>query len=256
MFGSKNKLVIGNWKMHGCLARNAALLNALVQGAPQWSEALRVAVCAPFPYLAQTQTLLKNSRVAWGVQDVSAHTGGAYTGEVAAAMAAEFGATFALVGHSERRAYHQENDQAVAAKALRALEAGLTPVVCVGETRAEREAGRAEQRVSQQLQRVLETLSTQQAARLAVAYEPVWAIGSGQSAQAHEVRAMHAVLHRTLMEFNHRLAGVPVLYGGSVKPDNARELFCEPNVDGGLVGGASLNAGSFLDICAAADGFK
>ncbi len=247
------KLVIGNWKMHGCLARNAVLLNTLAHGTQQWSEALRIAVCVPFPYLAQTQELLHNSRIAWGVQDVSAHTEGAYTGEVSAAMAAEFGATFALVGHSERRAYHQENDPAVAAKTHRALEVGLTPVVCVGETRAERDAGRAEQTVSQQLQVVLDTLSVEQAMRLVIAYEPVWAIGTGRNAQAHEVRAMHAVLHRLLTAADDRLAHVPVLYGGSVKPDNARELFAEPGVEGGLIGGASLKAEDFLDICAAAD---
>src|SRR5260364_434957 len=215
-------------------------------------KALQIAVCVPFPYLAQTQTLLNSSCIAWGVQDVSAHAQGAYTGEVSAAMAAEFGATFALIGHSERRAHHQESDQVVAEKALRALDAGLTPVVCVGETRAERDAGRAERTVKRQLQRVLDVLTAKQAAQLVIAYEPVWAIGAGKSAQADEVRAIHSVLHRTLAALDTQLAHVPVLYGGSVKPDNARALFREPGIDGGLIGGASLKADDFLQICAAA----
>ncbi|CAG9173521.1 triose-phosphate isomerase [Cupriavidus respiraculi] len=241
----RQKLVIGNWKMHGSLATNEALLNGIKAA----SASARLAVCAPFPYLGQCQALLTGTQVAWGAQDVSAEARGAFTGEVAASMLAEFGASYALVGHSERRSYHGESDATVAAKALRALEFGIVPVVCVGETLAEREAGQTEAVVGRQLQAVLDALSVEQLGRIVLAYEPVWAIGTGKTASSAQAQAVHAFLRSRVAA---RDAGVAermaMLYGGSVKPDNAAELFSMPDIDGGLIGGASLKSEDFLAI--------
>jgi triosephosphate isomerase len=238
--------------MHGRLAENAALLQAVAKGAGELPADVRVGVCVPTPYLAQAQSLLEGSRVMWGVQDVSAFTQGAYTGEVSAQMVTDFAATFAIVGHSERRAYHRESAELVAVKTQRALEAGLTPIVCVGETLEEREAGATEQVVGAQLDEVLAKLSVQEAARIVVAYEPVWAIGTGKSATAGQAQAVHAFLRGRLAAKGAEIAGVPLLYGGSVKPDNAEELFRQQDIDGGLIGGASLKDQDFLAICKAA----
>jgi triosephosphate isomerase len=186
---------------------------------------------------------------------VSAHEQGAFTGEVEAAMVAEFGAAYAIVGHSERRAYHLESQELVAAKARRALAAGLTPIVCVGETLAQREAGRTNDIVGDQLAVVLALLSAEDAARLVVAYEPVWAIGTGRSATSAQAQEVHAFLRARLAAKGEQVARVPLLYGGSVKPDNAAELFRQPDIDGGLIGGASLRDEDFLAICAAAAAF-
>ena len=246
------KWVIGNWKMHGRLAENAPLLQAVAQGTEAIADAVRIGVCVPTPYLAQAQALLAGRPLAWGVQDISMYAHGAYTGEVAAEMACEFGATLAIVGHSERRAYHAESSDRVAAKARRALEAGLTPIVCIGETLEEREAGRTEAVVGGQLDAVLSLLSVEEAARIVIAYEPVWAIGTGRSATAGQAQEVHAFLRARLVQKNAALARVPVLYGGSVKPDNAQALFGQPDIDGGLIGGASLKSEDFLAICAAA----
>jgi triosephosphate isomerase (TIM) len=252
MSKQRAKLVVGNWKMHGRLAENATLLQTVAQGAGELPADVRVGVCVPSPYLAQTQSLLEGSKVVWGVQDVSAFTHGAYTGEVAAQMAVDFGATLAIVGHSERRAYHRESAEMVAVKTQRALEAGLTPIVCVGETLEEREAGSTEQVVGAQLDEVLAKLSVEDAARIVVAYEPVWAIGTGKSATSDQAQAVHAFLRSRLAAKGAAVADVPVLYGGSVKPENAEELFREPDIDGGLIGGASLKDQDFLAICKAA----
>ena len=238
--------------MHGRLAFNAALLDGVVRGAEALPQDLRVAVCVPHPYLAQVRTLLAGSRVAYGAQDVSAHEQGAYTGEVAAGMLAEFDVTYAIVGHSERRAYHRESSETVAAKAKQALAAGITPIVCVGETLDERESGATERVVSAQLDAVLEALSVEEAARLVVAYEPVWAIGTGKSATSEQAQQVHAFLRARLAGKGGDVANVSLLYGGSVKPENAAELFRQPDIDGGLIGGAALKAGDFLAICAAA----
>ncbi|MEM5429113.1 triose-phosphate isomerase [Cupriavidus oxalaticus] len=241
----RQKLVIGNWKMHGSLAANAALLEGIKAGVARAS----LAVCAPFPYLAQCQAVLNGSQVAWGAQDVSAEARGAFTGEVAASMLGEFGCAYALVGHSERRTYHGETDQVVAAKALRALEFGIVPVVCVGETLAEREAEQTEAVVGRQLQAVLDALSVEQLSRVVLAYEPVWAIGTGKTATSAQAQAVHAFLRGKVAA---RDAGVAermaILYGGSVKPDNAAELFSMADIDGGLIGGASLKSEDFLAI--------
>ncbi|SDV50013.1 triose-phosphate isomerase [Chitinasiproducens palmae] len=246
---SRAKWVVGNWKMHGSLADNAGLLESIA-AAP--ASGARIGVCVPFPYLVQARDVLLSSSVAWGVQDLSMYPKGAYTGEVSAQMAVEFGATLAIVGHSERRTYHREADDVVAQKTLRALEAAITPIVCVGETLEEREAGSTEQVVGRQLDAVLAVLDAQQAERILVAYEPVWAIGTGKSASAAEAQAVHAFLRERLRAKSAALDAVTILYGGSVKPGNATELFGMPDIDGGLIGGASLVADDFLAICRAA----
>ncbi|WP_423196517.1 Triosephosphate isomerase [Cupriavidus sp. H19C3] len=244
----RQKLVIGNWKMHGSLAANATLL-AGIKATPARA---RLAVCVPFPYLAQCQAELTGSSIGWGAQDVSAETRGAFTGEVAAPMLGDFGCTYVLVGHSERRTYHGETDTTVATKALRALESGIVPVVCVGETLAQREAGETEAVVGRQLTAVLDALSIEQLGRIVLAYEPVWAIGTGKTATSAQAQAVHAFLRQQVAARGSELAEVaarlPILYGGSVKPDNAAELFSMSDIDGGLIGGASLKAEDFLAI--------
>ena len=237
-------LVVGNWKMNGGLASNAALLAGLVAG---WTAApgRALAVCVPYPYLVQAQSALSSSTIAWGAQDVSEHAAGAWTGEVSAAMLAEFGCRYALVGHSERRQFFGDSDAAVAAKAKAALAGGLTPIACVGETLAERDAGSTDAVVLRQLDAVLAAVGAD-AAKLVVAYEPVWAIGTGRTATPAQAQAVHAQLRARLVKAG---AGeVPLLYGGSVKADNAATLFAGADIDGGLIGGASLKADEFLAI--------
>jgi triosephosphate isomerase (TIM) len=246
------KLVVGNWKMHGRIKENAALLSDVAAGAAALQDGVRVGVCVPCPYLAQAEALLGGSVVRWGVQDVSAHTHGAFTGEVAAEMAVDFGASYAIVGHSERRAYHGESPELVAEKVRRALDAGLTPIVCVGESLDQREAGETEQVIASQLDAVLAVLTPAQAAKMVVAYEPVWAIGTGKSATAEQAQDVHAFLRAKLAAKGAEVADVPLLYGGSVKPENAQELFEQADIDGGLIGGASLKSKDFLAICQAA----
>ena len=243
--GLRNRWVIGNWKMNGSLAGNAALLGA-VAAAP--SGVGKLGVCVPFPYLGQAQSALAGGAVVWGGQDVSEHASGAYTGQVSAAMLVEFGASLVLVGHSERRQYNAETSDLVARKASAALNAGVTPVICVGETLAERDAGRAEAVVGQQLQACTDVLQRSQGAAI-VAYEPVWAIGTGKTATPRDAAAMHRRL-RAWMEQHFGPAGADrsILYGGSVKPNNAAALMAAGDVDGFLVGGASLEAESFLQI--------
>lgn len=241
--------MVGNWKMHGRIHDNANLLTEVAAGASALQKGVCVCVCVPCPYLAQSQALLSGSVVRWGIQDVSAHSGGAYTGEVAAEMAADFGVTYAIVGHSERRAYHRESPELVAAKAQRAIEAGLTPIVCVGETLEERESGTTEQVIGTQLDAVLLVLTQEQAASIVVAYEPVWAIGTGKTARPEQAQDVHAFLRSKLLEKGASVASVPLLYGGSVKLDNAQELFAQRDIDGGLIGGASLKSKDFLAIC-------
>jgi triosephosphate isomerase len=239
------RLVIGNWKMNGSLASNAALLIALRQ-ASGGVQAAHLAVCVPFPYLAQVSQALESTVVSWGAQDLSAHPKGAYTGDVSAAMLKDFACRWALVGHSERRALHGESDQLVADKALAALLAGLTPVVCVGESLAERDAGEVNAVIARQLQPIL-ALGTDAVQRMVIAYEPVWAIGTGRSATPEQAQAVHASIRAMLPN---KAQNVPLLYGGSVKPDNAASLFAMADIDGALVGGASLIAQDFLGIAA------
>ncbi len=244
----RRQLVVGNWKMHGSHAVNEALLEALKSAGPLPCE---VAVCAPFPYLAQTAERLARSPVSWGAQDCSVHEQGAYTGEVSAAMLADFGCRYVIVGHSERRALHGESDQLVADKAQAALKRGVTPIVCVGETLAEREAGQTEAVVKRQLSAVIHTLA-HCASEMVVAYEPVWAIGTGLTASPEQAQAVHALLRAQLQAATKQAAQMKLLYGGSVKPDNAASLFVQPDIDGGLIGGASLKEADFSAICRAA----
>jgi triosephosphate isomerase (TIM) len=242
--------VVGNWKMHGTLGRNAELLAGCARrlGGADRPAGVEVAVCVPFPYLAQAQAALAGTAVAWGAQDVSAHAQGAFTGEVSAPMLAEFGARFVIVGHSERRAHHSETSTLVSAKAAAALAAGLTPIICVGETLEERESEMTETVVGGQLSVCVETLGLDLLARCVVAYEPVWAIGTGRNATPEQAQAVHAFLRKRLGKVGEQ---VSLLYGGSVKPSNAAELFTMPDVDGGLVGGASLTIEDFEPVCRA-----
>jgi len=242
------KLVVGNWKMHGNRPANAELLAALIGARPFGAD---VAVCVPFVYINETAATLAGSDIRWGAQDVSEHEQGAYTGEVSAAMLAECGCRYVIVGHSERRAYHAEGDALVARKAQAALARGVTPVVCVGETLAEREAGETEEVVKRQLSVVIHQLA-HCAAEMVVAYEPVWAIGTGRTASPEQAQAVHAVLRAQLQAATGHGERMKILYGGSVKPDNAATLFAQPDIDGGLIGGASLKAADFIAICRAA----
>ncbi|MCL4763885.1 MAG: triose-phosphate isomerase [Burkholderiales bacterium] len=243
----RGRLVVGNWKMNGDTASNARLLDAIARG---WQAAADrgLAVCVPFPYLAQARERLAGSAVAWGAQDVSEYPSGAHTGEVSAAMVAEFGSRYAIVGHSERRQAHGESDALVAAKAAAALAADLVPVVCVGETLAEREAGATSAVVTRQIDAVIAALGPALAGAV-VAYEPVWAIGTGRTATPEQAQEVHALLRRRLAAAG--AGSIALLYGGSVKAANAASLFGMPDVDGGLVGGASLDADEFLAIGAA-----
>ena len=244
----RRKLVIGNWKMNGSRAANTELLAALKANGPWVAE---VAVCAPFPYLADVALSLQGDGIAWGAQDCSPFESGAYTGEVSAPMLAEFGCRYVLVGHSERRAFHSESDQLVADKAKVALAHRLTPVVCVGETLAEREAGQTETVVKRQLSAVIHTLA-HCISQVVVAYEPVWAIGTGKTASPEQAQAVHALLRAQLHAASEKAGEMKILYGGSVKADNAATLFAQADIDGGLIGGASLKAADFTAICRAA----
>ena len=243
----RKTLVVGNWKMNGSRLANAELLTALLAARPFTSD---IAVCTPAVYLTETAATLAGSDIRWGAQDVSSHEHGAYTGELSAAMLAECGCRYALVGHSERRAMHGETDEIVAAKAQAALAKGVTPVVCVGETLAERDTGQTETVVKRQLSAVIHTLA-HCAAEMVVAYEPVWAIGTGRTASPEQAQAVHAVLRAQLQAATGRATSMRILYGGSVKADNAALLFSQPDIDGGLIGGASLKAADFVAICRA-----
>ncbi|MFA5663660.1 triose-phosphate isomerase [Castellaniella sp.] len=244
----RRPLIMGNWKMHGSLADNAVLLAGIRDGTARLRGQPELAVCVPFVYLAQAQMALADSVISWGAQDVSVHEKGAYTGEISGAMLADFGCRWVLCGHSERRALHGEGSALVAAKAAGALAAGLTPVVCVGETLSDREAGETECVVGDQLDPVL-ALGADALSRLVIAYEPVWAIGTGRSATPEQAQEVHALIRASLAR--HGASATRILYGGSVKPDNAAALFAQDDIDGALIGGASLQADSFLGIAAA-----
>ncbi len=243
----RGKLVVGNWKMNGALKANAQLFSALIAGSRAVPDR-KLAVCVPYPYLVQAQAALSSTPIAWGAQNVSEHAAGAYTGEVSASMLAEFGCAYAIVGHSERRQYFGDADAVVGAKAKAALASGITPIACVGETLAERDAGATERVVIRQLDAVLAAVRGE-AANIVVAYEPVWAIGTGRTATPEQAQQVHARLRDRLREAG--ADGIALLYGGSVKADNAKSLFAMPDIDGGLIGGASLKADEFLAIGAA-----
>lgn len=244
----RRKLVAGNWKMNGSHSANAELLAGIVAARPFGCD---VAVCVPFPYLSETAVALAGSDVRWGAQDCSVHASGAYTGEVSAGMLQEFGCRYVIVGHSERRQYHGETDPLVADKAKAALARGITPIVCVGETLAQREAGETEAVVKRQLSAVIHTLA-HCAGEIVVAYEPVWAIGTGKVATPEQAQAVHALLRAQLKAATPHADAMPLLYGGSMKPDNAVALLAQPDIDGGLIGGAALKAADFVAICRAA----
>ncbi len=244
----RRKLVAGNWKMNGSHSTNAELLAGIAAARP---FACEVAVCVPYPYLSETAVALAGTDVRWGAQDCSAHDAGAYTGEVSAAMLAEFGCRFAIVGHSERRQYHGESDALVADKAKAALARGVTPIVCVGETLAQRDAGETELVVKRQLSAVIHAL-THCAGEMVVAYEPVWAIGTGRNATPEQAQGVHAVLRAQLRAATPRADAMKIIYGGSVKADNAAALLAQADIDGALVGGASLKSADFVAICRAA----
>jgi triosephosphate isomerase (TIM) len=246
------KFVAGNWKMNGNLATNRVLLDELV-GTVGRIPGVKSAVCPPYPYLAQVQQVLSGSGITWGAQDVSQFDSGAYTGAVSGAMLVDFGCRYAIVGHSERRTLFGDTNELVAEKFAAALKAGLTPIVCVGETLREREAGSTEMVVAAQLRAVLERNGVQSFAHAVIAYEPVWAIGTGKTASPGQAQAVHAFIRKSLAAKDAPIAEkVQVLYGGSVKAANAAELFAMPDIDGGLIGGASLDAQEFATICRAA----
>ena len=247
--GMASKLMVGNWKMHGSLAANASLLSEILSG--MGGVNCRAALCVPSPYLAQAQSLLAGSAMALGAQDVSDHESGAYTGEVSATMLRDFAVRYCLVGHSERRQYHGETDTAVANKAQRALAAGISPIVCVGESLAEREAGQTEAVIKRQLAAVIHT-NGHCISEIVVAYEPVWAIGTGLNATPEQAQAVHAVLRAQLQAATAHADRVSILYGGSMNAANASSLLAQPDVDGGLIGGASLKATDFLSMLKAA----
>ena len=245
----KKMLIAGNWKMNGGITANDMLVRAVIAGLA--GADCTVAVCVPAPYLAQLQMLRHGSALELGAQDVSAHETGAFTGEASAAMLKEFGVRFCIVGHSERRQYHCESDALVADKARVALAHGITPIVCVGETLAEREAGKTEEVVKRQLAAVIHT-NGHCISEIAVAYEPVWAIGTGKTATPEQAQQVHAVLRAQLQAASGHAQRIPILYGGSMNAANAASLLAQADIDGGLIGGASLNAHDFLQIIGAA----
>ncbi|MGC1175429.1 triose-phosphate isomerase [Polaromonas sp.] len=254
----KNKLIAGNWKMNGSFGANQRLMDEILTGIEARKPACEIAVCVPFPYLVQVQDYQDRSRddsgepmLHLGAQDVSAHKAGAYTGEVSASMLRELNVAYAIVGHSERRQYHFESDALVAEKAQQALAAGITPIVCVGETLAEHEAGQTESVVKRQLAAVIHT-NGHCISEIVLAYEPVWAIGTGQTATPEQAQAVHAVLRAQLKAATEHADRVKILYGGSMNAANAASLLGQPDIDGGLIGGASLKAPDFLTIIAAA----
>jgi triosephosphate isomerase len=248
----RTKLVVGNWKMHGGLAQNRLLIEQILAGIPAvWP--VGVALCVPYPFLAQAQSSLSGSTIGWGGQNVSEYAQGAYTGEVSAAMLADFSCRYVIAGHSERRALFGETSECVAAKVERALSGGLEPILCVGETLEQREANQTFDVVAEQLAVVIDRVGARAFSRVVVAYEPVWAIGTGVAASSGQVQEVHAAIRAQLSLADPSVAaGLQVLYGGSVKPLNALELFAMPDIDGALVGGASLVAEDFLAICQAA----
>ena len=246
-----SKLVAGNWKMNGRLASNEALLDGML---PLLPAGVDVVLCVPFPYLPQVRARLSGSVVGLGAQDVSEHSDGAFTGQVSAGMLGEFDCAYAIVGHSERRSLLGESDASVAAKAAAALDAGITPIVCIGETLEQREHGEVEQVLLRQLDALQPALSATAIGRIVLAYEPVWAIGTGRAATPEQVAEVLALVRRWTVR---RTGGVPrtrILYGGSVKADSAGWLFALEDADGVLVGGASLLAEEFVAICRAAAG--
>ncbi len=249
----RKPFVAGNWKMNGSLESVRELLDGIKQGIGEVKNA-DVAVCPPFVYLPEAQSRLSGSEIAWGAQDLSIQASGAYTGEIAASMLNDFGCRYVIVGHSERRTYHAESDELVAQKYAAARAAGLAPIICIGETLEEREAGITEEVVARQLDALIDLEGVESLADGVIAYEPVWAIGTGKTATPEQAQEVHAFIRSRVAAKSAEVAeGLRILYGGSMKPDNARELIDKPDIDGGLIGGASLKAEDFLAICTAAN---
>jgi len=249
----RQPLVAGNWKMNGSRQSIRELLDGILAGHDAVTRA-EVAVCAPFVYLAQVADRLKGTPVAWGAQNVNDHESGAYTGEISGPMLQEFGCKYVIVGHSERRTIYGETDDDVARRFMAAQANNLTPILCVGELLEEREAGTTNQVVERQLDAVIEQAGIDAIGNSVIAYEPVWAIGTGKVATPAQAQEVHAMIRSKLAGLNEDVAsGVRILYGGSMKPDNAAELIGQDDIDGGLIGGASLNAEDFLGICTAAN---
>ena len=250
----RRKLVVGNWKMHGDIKSNQVLLNNIIVGLSEYKNADYV-VCVPSPYLFQARQLLKNTDIAWGGQNVNQHEHGAFTGAVAPHMLTDLGCTYVLLGHSERRVLFYETNLTAAARFDAAIKADLTPVLCVGETLAEHEGGLTEVIIASQMDAVMATLGDEGFAKamqlnMVFAYEPVWAVGTGKTAQPEQAQAIHAFIRNRIAKRNAEAAAdVRIIYGGSVKASNAAELFAMPDVDGGLIGGASLLADEFVEIC-------
>jgi triosephosphate isomerase (TIM) len=249
----RKPLVAGNWKMNGSLESIRTLLAGIKSGISDVQNA-EVAVCPPYVYLAETEKLLQGSGIGWGGQDLSTESSGAFTGEIAVSMLQDFGCQYVIVGHSERRTYHAESDELVAKKYAVARAAGLVPILCVGETLEERESGITEQVVARQLDALIDMEGVEALNDGIIAYEPVWAIGTGKTASPEQAQEVHAFIRGRVAEKSAEVAdGVRILYGGSMKPDNAKELIGKPDIDGGLIGGASLKAEDFLGICTAAN---
>ena len=245
----RKRLVIGNWKMHGCLVENEKLLDSIVAGL-DGLPANQFAVCVPYPYLPSVQNTLINTNVSWGAQNVSQYEKGAYTGEVSVSMLNDFGCTYVIVGHSERRALYGEDNDIVAEKYMAAQRGGLIPILCVGETLEQRDEEITEQIIQEQLMAVINKAGVGSLSKAVIAYEPVWAIGTGKTATPEQAQEVHVFIRSSVgMQGNNIAKELTILYGGSVKANNASELFAMPDIDGGLIGGASLAASDFVAIC-------
>jgi len=249
----RRPLIAGNWKMHGGIEQNRDLLSKIVTGTVGIDKAT-CTVCVPYPYLSQAHSLLKDTRISWGAQNISQYDKGAYTGEVSAMMLTDFCCHYVIVGHSERRTLYGEDSHTVSLKFKAALDVGLVPILCVGETLDQREAGLTEQVVSEQLDAVIELAGIEALADSVLAYEPIWAIGTGKTATPQQAQDVHAFIRNRIASHNVKIAAeLQILYGGSVKANNAAELFAMSDIDGGLIGGASLLADEFISICLAAN---
>jgi triosephosphate isomerase len=250
---SAQKLVVANWKMHGSLKQNEVLLTDFVATLSNLKYT-QIVVCAPYPYLAQLQNMLQHTDIAWGAQNIAKYEIGAYTGEVSAAMLRDFGASYVIIGHSERSTAYCESDENIAQKFRVAKKHGLTPILCVGETLIEREAGIMEMVVSKQLDTIINMYGAEIFADTVISYEPIWAIGTGLAATPAQAQAMHKFIRDKIATLNYDAANrLKILYGGSVNPQNAVQLFAVENIDGGLIGKCSLNAQEFEGICHAAE---
>ena len=249
----RNKLVVGNWKMHGNMAENKQLLDSIVAAINDLQTKAQFAVCVPYPYLSSVQTTLRGTSIHWGAQNLSQFDKGAYTGEVSSGMLNDFACDYVIVGHSERRALYGETNEIVAEKYMAAQRAGITPILCVGETLEQRESGVTEKIIDEQLNAVIKLAGIESFTKAVIAYEPVWAIGTGKTAFPQQAQDVHVFIRKKIASQGGEIAkDLTILYGGSVKANNAKELFKMPDIDGGLIGGATLVADDFVAICRAA----